>query len=156
MDDTVAAWLEDDFAERWRDFAGEDTDSDAPTPPTDIDSSLEDGESQPRRLAVVERDLPGHLFGFTRRNSSHVVVNNRLYQVDRERTVRHEKTHHLHPKDEMTIRYINGDPDVRHTLSFNGNNPARLGSGSTGRPRNTAAYGSDRDGYSAGRTDTYI
>lgn len=158
MDDTVDTWLEDDFGERWTAFAAEDSDtaSTGETVSEDVDVSRENGGKHPERLAVVEQDLPGHLFGFTRRDSSHVVINRRLYRVDKERTVRHEKTHHLHPKDEMTIRYINGDPDVRHTLSFTGNNPSRLGSGSCGRTRHGAAYGPGGDGYNQAADDTYL
>ncbi|MDY6768668.1 MAG: hypothetical protein SVW02_01010, partial [Candidatus Nanohaloarchaea archaeon] len=77
----------------------------------------------------------------------------------RERTVRHEKTHHLFPDDEMTIRYINGDPDVRTTLSFNGNNPGRLGNGSRGVSRTGAAAYSSRSGgerYTTERADAYL
>ncbi|MDY6770084.1 MAG: hypothetical protein SVU88_03865 [Candidatus Nanohaloarchaea archaeon] len=156
MDDTVEPWLDDAFGERWRSLARSD-DDDADLPDVPVEDAADRGD-RPRELAVVERDLPGHLFGFTRRDSSHVVVNRRLYRVDKERTVRHEKTHHRHPDDEMTIRYINGDPDVRNTLSFRGNRPERLGTGSRGisRTGGTAAYGEDGRSRYGAATDTYL
>lgn len=137
-DEVVERWTDGEFADeagfadRWRSFAAdaddeEETDSGperaVPSPRT------EDDRERPRDLAVVERDLPDGLFGFTRRDSDHVVVNRRLYRVDRDRTVQHERTHHLHPKDELTVRYINGDLDVENTLSFSANTPARMGRG---------------------------
>lgn len=162
MDDTaVEQWLAEDFDERWRRLAdaagssGERESERSGSAPVAV--ADEEERSRPPRLAVVERDLPDGLFGFTRRDASHVVVNRRLYRVDKERTIRHEKTHHRFPRDELTIRYINGDPDVRNTLSFQGNNPGRLGGGSRGVPRTgtAAAYGAAaRDGYGGERDDT--
>ncbi|MFB6265702.1 MAG: hypothetical protein ABEI07_01310, partial [Candidatus Nanohaloarchaea archaeon] len=103
---------------------------------------------EPVPLAVVERELPSGIFGFTRRDSDHVVVNSRLYRVDRERTVRHERTHHRHPKDELTVRYINGDPDVENTLSFRADKPGWPGAlGRRAGKGGIAAYGSSRDSY---------
>ncbi|MDY6766040.1 MAG: hypothetical protein SVW77_01620 [Candidatus Nanohaloarchaea archaeon] len=159
MDDTVEHWLEEEFEDRWTAFASDGPRAEARSTITDSDSTgQESGEERPRtpELAVVEQDLPGHLFGFTRRDASHVVVNRNLYRVDKKRTVRHEKTHHRHPDDEMTIRYINGDPDVRHTLSFQGNTPARLGTGSRGVTQSgAAAYSETGDRYGAG-SGTYL
>jgi len=129
-------------------------------PPVEDGSEERKGRS-PLPLAVVERDLPDGLFGFTRRDSSHVVVNRSLYEVDKRRTVRHEKTHHRFPKDELTIRYINGDPEVRNTLSFQANNPGRIGRGSCGVAGNgvTADYGHTGNyggNYSGSMEDGYL
>ncbi len=149
-DRVVEQWLEHDFAERWQSVAESAADDEEPersdTRWRTFTGEDEDG-AEPRRLAVVERDLPDGLFGFTRRDASHVVVNRRLYRVDKRQTVRHEKTHHRFPRDELTVRYINGDPEVRNTLSFQANNAGRLGRGSRGVSRTgaVAAYGSAHD-----------
>ncbi len=132
-DDRVDAWLDDDFAGRWRAFARQDTGPERP-PPSDQGAGEQEpagreSASGPRDLAVVEQDLPGHLFGFTRRGSDHVTVNRALYRVDRESTIRHEKMHHRTPKDELTVRYLNGDLDVENTLSFRANHASRVGRG---------------------------
>ncbi|MDY6773556.1 MAG: hypothetical protein SVS85_00015 [Candidatus Nanohaloarchaea archaeon] len=139
-------WLEEEFEERWSSLVEEDR---SERVEMDIEVDAIRGEKQePVPLAVVERDLPSGLFGFTRRGSSHVVVNRNLYKIDRERTVRHEKTHHRHPKDELTIRYINGDIDVENTLSFRAENPGWSGviERAVGKD-GVAAYGSSRDSY---------
>lgn len=141
-DDTVEMWMDDEFQERWQALVP-DEESDASR-----DIGIDGGdnpEEPPIDLAVVEQDLRSGLFGFTRRGSDHVVVNRALYKVDRERTVRHEKAHHRHPKDELTVRYINGDIDVENTLSFQADNPSRIGRGRV-LPAGAAGYGR-RDGY---------
>lgn len=150
-DETVGAWLDDAFAERWERFAAE---ADADAEPRDRDVPDPSGPDrtarEPLDLAVVERDLPGHLFGFTRRDSDHVTVNRALYRVDRESTIRHERMHHRSPKDELTIRYLNGDLDVENTLSFQANRAGRVGSGSGRIPPRAAArtsYGSPGTAY---------
>ncbi len=151
---------DDEFGDRWRALAAaadsRDPDTGGPDTPWD-DHPLRDRCGTPE-LAVVEQDLPGTLFGFTRRESGHVTVNRNLYEVDKERTIRHEKTHHRHPKDELTIRYINGDIDVRNTLSFQANNAARIGNGAgraSARPAGTAAYGAADDERSTAYDDPY-
>lgn len=152
--EVVERWTDEEFAERWRSFAagaGDDAAEDGsggsePFLPVEEDR---DRRGRPRELSVVERDLPDGLFGFTRRDSDHVVVNRRLYRVDRERTVQHERTHHLHPKDELTVRYINGDLDVENTLSFSANTPARMGRGlaRADLPAGAAGYTADGPSY---------
>lgn len=149
----LATDIEEDLNERWQRFveAGADTVLDALTG-DDADAQkyrAADPDRQPaaygldghddeepagyRELAVVERPMRDGLFGFTRTDSDHVNVNEALYAVDKEKTVRHEKTHHLHPKDEMTIRYINGDIDVQHTISYAADNAGRIGNGNVER-----------------------
>ncbi|MCJ7478761.1 MAG: hypothetical protein MUP63_01125 [Candidatus Nanohaloarchaeota archaeon QJJ-7] len=165
-EEEIELWLEEDFGERidagsvdcsnehgsaefvdrWRSLLEEEESGDLDI---DIGKEVERKERKPRELAVVERDLPPGLFGFTRRDSSHVVVNRNLYKVDRERTIEHEKTHHRSPKDELTIRYINGDIDVENTLSFRADNPGWPGvlGRAASRP-GTAAYSSSETTYS--------
>ncbi len=71
-------------------------------------------------FSVIKEKMPSGLFGWTRTGSGRVHVNNRLYKDDELRTVRHEITHLLNPgKDELTIRYLNGDIDPENTLSSN-------------------------------------
>ncbi len=81
-------------------------------------------------LAVNFMSMGSGLFGFTVPGSDSVQINDALYEVDEESTIRHEKTHHEHPgKDELTIRYINGDIDPQHTIT---------GSRELGSPRSWA------------------
>lgn len=103
---------------------------------------VEDDDAGYRELAVVERPMRDGLFGFTRTDTDHVNVNEALYEVDKENTKQHEKTHHLHPKDELTIRYINGDIDVQHTISYAADNAGRIGRGNV-----------EFHEYNAGRVD---
>lgn len=156
---TVERWTadleRDAFAERWRRFAAADDDAEDPAEtgpsipdPADVSPAGSRDAREPLPIAVVEQDLPAGLFGFTRRDSDHVTVSSRLYKVDRERTVRHERTHHRHPKDELTVRYINGDIDVENTLSFR----ADRRTGRRVRPDRAAAYGA-RDTYTGAGTD---
>lgn len=81
-------------------------------------------------LAVNFTSMGSGLFGFTVPGSDSVQINDALYEVDEESTIRHEKTHHEHPgKDELTIRYINGDIDPQNTIT---------GSRELGSPRSWA------------------
>lgn len=99
-------------------------------------------------IAVVEQDMPDGLFGFTQPFGPKVAhVNKALYKIDKQKTELHEgkngKGHWKERgKDEMTIRYINGDIDVQNTLSFQANNAGRIGNGQ-GRVR---PYGADSFG----------
>ena len=71
-------------------------------------------------FGVSKQDMSPGLFGWTRTGSGKVHVSNNLYKVDEEKTVQHEIMHLLHPgKDELTIRYLNGDTDPENTLSAN-------------------------------------
>lgn len=77
-----------------------------------------DEDGQYADLTVNFMSMGAGLFGFTDVDSSSVQVNDALYKVDKESTIAHEKTHHEHPgKDELTIRYINGDLDPQNTIS---------------------------------------
>lgn len=161
-----AAWMEDDLESVWREWMEDGGTQEPSIDPQDTPTRPQAGvdrasgpEPTVPELAVVEQDLPDGLFGFTRRDSSHVNVNSNLYKVDKERTIRHEKTHHRHPKDELTIRYINGDIDVKNTLSFQANNAARIGNRSGGgrcAPSGAAAYGTagDTQQYAEAYADT--
>lgn len=152
--EAVEMWMEEEFGERWRSFADAGMDDAGTGHEPAASRSRPDGlreRKEPLPLAVVEKELPSGLFGFTRRDSSHVVVNSRLYKVDKERTKRHEKTHHRHPKDELTVRYINGDMDVRNTLSFQADNPGRITGRSRGRT-GVAAYAASGDSYNESYT----
>jgi len=81
-------------------------------------------------LAVTFTSMGSGLFGWTVPGSDSVQINDALYEVDEESTIRHERTHHEHPgKDELTIRYINGDIDPQHTIT---------GSRELGSPRSWA------------------
>ncbi len=71
-------------------------------------------------FSVIRESMPSGLFGWTRIGAGKVHVNNNLYKKDERRTVKHEITHLLNPgKDELTIRYLNGDIDPEKTLSSN-------------------------------------
>ncbi|MDY6776908.1 MAG: hypothetical protein SVQ76_02270 [Candidatus Nanohaloarchaea archaeon] len=154
QDGRVERWLEDDFEERWLSLLEDETEENGSGEVLEEENESKEGA---RELAVVERDLPDGLFGFTRRGSDHVVVSSNLYEVDRRRTVQHEKTHHRHPKDELTIRYINGDLDVENTLSFQANNASRFGERRFGVPDGAAAYSrSPETSYSESYDGEYI
>ncbi|MFB6265505.1 MAG: hypothetical protein ABEI07_00295 [Candidatus Nanohaloarchaea archaeon] len=148
--DKIEGWLDEDFGERWRSLLEEEEERE-PDPASVEPFPSREERAGPVELKVVEKDLPPGLFGFTRRGSDHVVVNRNLYRVDREKTVEHEKTHHRHPKDELTIRYINGDLDVENTLSFQAGNVSRLGTGSAGVPGTAAAYSAYRQRHPPGQ-----
>ncbi len=80
----------------------------------------DDSEVQDYNFMVVREKMPSGLFGWTRDGSGKVHVSDNLYSVDEKKTIEHEKTHLLHPgKDELTIRYINGDKDPENTVSSN-------------------------------------
>ena len=95
----------------------------------DYESMLEDlddiytgpaGRSIGYSVSVEKESMPGGLFGWTRPGTGKVHVSDNLYSKDEKETIRHEKTHLMFPgKDELTIRYINGDTDPENTLSSN-------------------------------------
>jgi hypothetical protein len=94
----------------------------------------DDGEEY-LEVAVVEQEMPDGLFGFTRpENETVVFVNKALYEVDKENTKLHEMTHQEHPHwSEFMVRSRRtrggGDIDPQYTMSFQANNPARIGDG---------------------------
>lgn len=88
----------------------------------EYDVEFMDGPDYPA-ITVNKVSLPTGLFGFTntdeKTSERSVQVSNTLYSVDEESTIAHEITHQLHPgKDELTIRYINGDIDPGNTTSL--------------------------------------
>ncbi|MCJ7429164.1 MAG: hypothetical protein MUP66_02115 [Candidatus Nanohaloarchaeota archaeon QJJ-5] len=83
----------------------------------------EEPDEQYPSIRVKVHEMPDGLFGWTDLNESSsqasVHVNSNVYDIDFEGTPSHEKTHRLHQgKDELTIRYINGDLDPENTLTM--------------------------------------
>lgn len=73
-------------------------------------------------VTVKVHDMPDGLFGFTDPTKSSdmqdVHINSNLYETDQD-TVEHEKEHVRNPgKDELQIRYLNGDLDPQFTASL--------------------------------------
>lgn len=73
-------------------------------------------------ITVKVHDMPDSLFGFTDPSKSSDVqdvhINSNLYETDQD-TVEHEKEHVRNPgKDELQIRYLNGDLDPQFTASL--------------------------------------
>jgi len=84
-------------------------------------STDEDAGEYPE-VTVKVHDMPDGLFGFTDPSKSSdmqdVHINSNLYETDQD-TVEHEKEHVRNPgKDELQIRYLNGDLDPQFTASL--------------------------------------
>ena len=88
-----------------------------------IEYELDDDSFEYPSIRVKVHEMQDGLFGFTDlsepSSQASVHVNSNVYDIDFEGTPEHEKTHRMHQgKDELTIRYINGDLDPENTLTM--------------------------------------
>lgn len=122
LDDDAAALFEDTFydVEGLDDGTYLAADEDAEVA---ISYEVEtDDDVEYPQITVKVHDMPDGLFGFTETGQTtdqkDVHINSNLYETDQD-TVNHEIAHQLNPgKDELQIRYINGDLDPENTASL--------------------------------------
>lgn len=126
MDDAAYDLFEESFEDALEAFEEESVEEYVATVEDEslaVEYQLDEEDASYPSIRVKVHEMPDGLFGWTDlsepASQASVHVNSNVYDVDFEGTPSHEKTHRLHQgKDELTIRYINGDIDPENTVTM--------------------------------------